>query len=137
MESQITISHILMILAVLIAPLVAVQVQKYLERHQEKRERKLRIFKTLMATRGVPLSQDHVQALNMIDIEFYGEKYKKIITSWKDYLNHLEKITKDDEERFSLWNEEKADLLANLLLVMLKGCPKISLNSVKVMYIKQ
>ena len=126
-----------MILAVLIAPLVAVQVQKYLERHQEKRERKLRIFKTLMATRGVPLSQDHVQALNMIDIEFYGEKYKKIITSWKDYLNHLEKITKDDEERFSLWNEEKADLLANLLLVMLKGCPKISLNSVKVMYIKQ
>lgn len=121
MESQITISHILMILAVLIAPLVAVQVQKYLERHQEKRERKLRIFKTLMATRGVPLSQDHVQALNMIDIEFYGEKYKKIITSWKDYLNHLEKITKDDEERFSLWNEEKADLLANLLLVMGKS----------------
>ena len=110
-----------MILAVLIAPLVAVQVQKYLERHQEKRERKLRIFKTLMATRGVPLSQDHVQALNMIDIEFYGEKYKKIITSWKDYLNHLEKITKDDEERFSLWNEEKADLLANLLLVMGKS----------------
>jgi hypothetical protein len=41
----------LMIVAVLLAPLVAVQVQKILERYREDRERKLNVFKTLMASR--------------------------------------------------------------------------------------
>jgi hypothetical protein len=61
-----TISDGLMLLAVLFAPLAAVQVQKWLEHHREDRERKLRIFKTLMATRATALSQEHVQALNMM-----------------------------------------------------------------------
>lgn len=113
-----TISDVLMILAVLTAPLAAVQVQKWLEHHREERERKLRIFKTLMATRAVTLSQEHVQALNMIDIEFCVRKYKKITTSWKEYLDHLGNFPKDDQNQLPVWNDKKTDLLANLLMVM-------------------
>ena len=69
-----TISDWLMIIAVLLAPLIAVQVQKWLEHHRENRERKLRVFKTLMATRAATVSPDHVQALNMIDLEFSGKR---------------------------------------------------------------
>lgn len=111
-------SEILTIVAILVAPVAAVQVQKWLEHYREDRERKLRIFKTLMATRAVTLSQDHVQALNMIDLEFPGKKFKKITTAWREYLDHLGNFPKEDEKQFPIWNDKKADLLAHLLMVM-------------------
>ena len=72
-----TISDILMILAVLLAPFLAVYVQKKIETWKSQRDTKLWIFKTLMATRGATLSPQHVQALNMIDLEFSGKDKKK------------------------------------------------------------
>lgn len=65
-----TISDGLMILAVLVAPFLAVFAQKQIELWREQRSRKLWVFKTLMATRGRALSLEHVQALNVIDLEF-------------------------------------------------------------------
>ena len=55
---------------------MAVQVQKWLEVFREERGRKLWIFKTLMATRASAVSAEHVQALNMIDLEFREKRYK-------------------------------------------------------------
>ncbi len=116
-----TSSDWVMILAVLLAPLVAVQVQKYLESIKEKRERKLRIFKQLMATRAATVSPEHVQALNMIDLEFHEEKYKKVTSAWKTYLDHLGNYPKDDEKHQPVWADKRVDLLANLLLEMGKS----------------
>lgn len=107
-----------MILAVLLAPLVAVQVQKWLEHFREVQERKTRIFKTLMATRATVLSQDHVQALNLIDLEFQEKKYKKVRDCWKVYLDHLGNFPKDDEKAMPLWSDKKADYLADMLMEM-------------------
>jgi len=59
-----------MILAVFSVPICAIQVAKYIDRLKETRQRKLDIFKTLMATRSDTLSWDHVVALNTIDLEF-------------------------------------------------------------------
>ena len=70
-----TTSDWVMVFAVLIAPLLAVQAQKFIERMREKRQRKLSIFFQLMATRATRVAPQHVQALNMIDIEFYGKRY--------------------------------------------------------------
>jgi hypothetical protein len=107
-----------MILAVLIAPVVAVQVQKWLERFREENERKTRIFKVLMATRATGLSQEHVQALNLIDLEFQGKKYKKVRDCWKEYLDHLGSFPKDDEKAMPVWSDKKADYLATMLMEM-------------------
>ena len=60
--------------AVVIGPILAVQAQKMVERIKDKRERQLKIFKALMTTRAERVSREHVQALNMIYIEFYGRK---------------------------------------------------------------
>ena len=117
-ETAITISDWLMILAVLAAPLIAVQVQKRLEHMREVRERKLRVFKTLMATRAATISPDHVQALNMIDLEFNGKKYKKVTDAWKTYLDHLGSYPKDDERLQAIWADKRVDLLARLLSEM-------------------
>jgi hypothetical protein len=73
-----------------------------------------------MATRATGLSHDHVQALNLIDLEFQGERFKRIRESWKYYLDHLGDYPKGDDAQAKLpvWNEKKADLLANLLMEM-------------------
>lgn len=90
----------LMVLAVLSAPVVAVQVQRYLDRLREQRSRKVHLFQTLMATRAARMSLVHVQALNMIDIEFYGERGfdskprrstndQAVLDAWRAYHDQL------------------------------------------------
>jgi hypothetical protein len=83
----IKVSDLIMIVAVVVSPFLAVHVQKRLEQASERRNRKLQVFKALMANRGAPLSPLHVESLNMIDVEFYGEsrKDKKVISAWKEY----------------------------------------------------
>ncbi len=62
-----TISDGIMILAVAVAPFLAVFAQTKINERKEKRNNRLWIFRTLMATRGNKLSMDHVQALNLND----------------------------------------------------------------------
>lgn len=119
--NEMTLTNILMVAAVVIAPILAVQVQKWLEVFREQRGRKIWIFKTLMATRAANLSSDHVRALNMIDLEFRGKKYKSVANSWKAYLDHLASFPKDDENLQIQWQERMTDRLANLLMEMGKS----------------
>ncbi len=116
-----TISDGLMLVAVLLAPILAVQVQKALERYREDRARKLQVFKTLMATRAATLSPEHVQALNMIDLEFHGPKHRAVTVAWKEYLDHLAMFPKDDEKFQVVWADKRADLLTGLLMEMGKS----------------
>jgi len=112
------LAEVLTIIAILLAPIVAVQVQKWLELFREDRARKLWIFKTLMATRAATVSPEHVQALNMIDLEFRGTRYRPVTAAWKTYLDHLGSYPKDDEKRQAVWGERRIDLLTSLLLDM-------------------
>ncbi|MCH8041014.1 MAG: hypothetical protein IH977_11825 [Nitrospinae bacterium] len=77
MENHMTLANWLIIAAILLGPLIAVQVTRYLDNKKEVRERKLSVFKTLMATRAYVVSWDHVVALNRIDLEFDKTKKKK------------------------------------------------------------
>ncbi len=113
-----TLSDWVMVLAVVLAPVIAVQVQKFLEHYRERHVRKLDIFKTLMATRFGSLTQEHVQALNMIDIEFYGRKHKNVTGAWKTYLDHLGDYPKNNDHAAAVWTEKRAELLAALLMEM-------------------
>lgn len=107
-----------MILAVLMAPVLAVQVQKWLERYRDDRERKIKIFKVLMATRATGISVEHVQALNLIDLEFVGNKYRATREYWQEYLDHLGNFPHNDEKLLPIWNDKTTDLLVKLLIEM-------------------
>ncbi len=128
-----TISDLFMVAAVLLAPVIAVQVSKYLERKRSANERKLNVFKTLMATRGRMLDPSHVEALNMIDLEFNG--VNTVTDAWKAYLDCLTKMPqfptgegKDEEQKkseknlydsqMSSWNDKREDFLTDLLYEM-------------------
>jgi len=111
------------IFATLIGPIIAVQLQKYLERRNESQNQKNWIFSTLMATRGSRLAPDHVRALNMIDLAFNGGRSSRrkatetdVLDTWRDYLDHLNTvITEANAER---WFEKQRELLVLMLSAM-------------------
>jgi len=112
-EKTMTIADWLMISAVLLGPIIAVQLTRYLDNKKEERERKLQVFKTLMATRAYTVSWDHVVALNRIDLEFDkdNKKEKAVIEAWKAYLDLLgDKIMVPEQ-----WAVKRVDLLVELL----------------------
>ena len=111
-----TLTDILMILATAVSPLIAVQVTRYLDDRNEERNRKLQIFKTLMATRSYNLSVAHVEALNRIDLEFSSDhpKEKAVLDVWQQYLDHLGNRTLQGQA----WDDKRADLLVELLHAM-------------------
>lgn len=120
-----TIADTLMILTVIVGPILAIQVQKRIEAWRSGRERKIHIFKVLMATRGTPVSPNHVEALNIIDIEFSGnnKKEKLVRVAWKVYLNHLCEGPRDYQDsayksKLDAWSNKSIDCLVDMLYTM-------------------
>jgi hypothetical protein len=110
--------EIITVFAIIAGPILAVQAEKYLQRKREDKNRRLSIFKTLMATRGSSLSFAHVEALNRIDLEFSNNKrYTKVISAWKEYFDNLGQKAETDEQ-LSIWIARNEELLANLLYEM-------------------
>ena len=72
--SKVTNAERAIVFATLMGPILAVQAQKFLEELREYRAAKLWIFRSLMTTRMQRESVDHVRALNMMDICFYGKR---------------------------------------------------------------
>ena len=119
----------MIVAAMLVAPLLAVQVQKWIERFRDKRAKRLRIFQTLMSTRMARLSPYHVEALNMIDTEFYStamsrflgrrKKEKAVLDAWSSYHDHLNSLgDKPTDVQLQSWSVQKDELFIGLLYEM-------------------
>lgn len=107
------LSDWIMVFAVLLGPIIAVQLTRYLDKKNEERQRKLDLFRTLMATRAYSISWEHVNALNRIDVEFDRNitKEKAVLDAWKSYLDLLNDKTLTTEQ----WNVRRVDLFVDLL----------------------
>lgn len=79
------------LLAIIAGPVLAVQAQKWIERHREDQNRKLWLFRELMATRGTRLSPRHVDALNLVELEYSPNKPKQrpVHEAWRSYFDVL------------------------------------------------
>ncbi|MGB7582264.1 MAG: DUF6680 family protein [Sedimentisphaerales bacterium] len=114
-------NSVCVIVAIIVAPILAIRVENIIESKKEEKERKLRIFKALMATRATRVSPQHVEALNMIDIEFFG--CKKITDAWKLLLDHFSNYPQDTKDpnyqtRLDACTEKADELFADLLSEM-------------------
>lgn len=114
----ITISDGLMIFAVILGPILAVQIQKFIDRRSESRNKKMQVFRDLMTTRVSTLSFQHVSALNMVGLEFDRRKNQKVFNAWTTYLDHLGSYPSDDRKLQPIWAEKKNDQLSDLLYEM-------------------
>ena len=119
-----TVSDWMIVCATLLGPIIAVQVQKAIEAARESREQKRSLFSQLMATRAAPLSFQHVQAMNMIDLAFYGKgpgkrsnTAQKVLDLWKEYIYHVS--DREFQERDSpSWGTKLRDLHVDLLIAI-------------------
>lgn len=103
----------LILAAIILGPVIAVQLTRYLDDKKEIRQRKLQVFKTLMTTRSYTVSWDHVMTLNRIDLEFDARdrKEKEVIEAWKAYHDLLSDSAMPPEQ----WAVKRSDLLIELL----------------------
>ena len=106
-----TTSDWLNVAAIVLAPIFALQISRWLEHRREERQRRLHVFRTLMATRARRLSAEHVSALNIIDVEFSGgdKQSRSVSDAWKAYLDSLGDAQK---------TPQREDLFVNLLSAM-------------------
>ena len=115
-DTTIRITDIVMIVAVLSGPIVAVQLTEWLRRRRELRDRRDWMFRTLMATRNATLAPAHVEALNLVDVLFHGStaQERRVVDAWRLYLSHLN----DHQYPRESWGVRRAELLVELLFEM-------------------
>jgi len=100
------------IVAIVVGPIVATQIAQRQEAVREIRQRKLAVYRALMETRGSRLHSDHIRALNLIPLEYYGiesvmSAFRVYMTSLATPLPHVDQQSRFLEQR----NDGFLDLL--------------------------
>ncbi len=97
------------------AALSAVWIGHKIQEKAAKKNLRLWIFKTMMTYRGTPAAQEHVQALNVIEMAFYGndKASKSVIGAWRDYVAHA--AVDDIVARTEAWQAKRNELYFTLL----------------------
>ena len=93
------------IIAVLIGPVFAVIVTRFIDEERAHRSRKLEIFRALMKTRNMKVHIEHVWSLNLVEIEFIDDD--QVIMAWKEYLRRLGEKLPHFEDRNEFENAVK------------------------------
>lgn len=120
-------NDVAIVFATLVGPIAAVQAQKWLERRRQEEDRKIDLFVRLMATRAARVSPEHVRALNMIDIVFYGKPSKRgpptrsakdadVLSAWQEYYTHLNAVPRPAPGAAEVaWRSRSEELFLNLI----------------------
>ena len=114
-DYTIKITDIIMIVALVGGPIAAVQIAEYLRKKEEFRKRQIHVFRTLMATRTTTLYYNHIEALNLVEIDF--SKERKIMDCWQLYRNHLDDQAYIKRDVAS-WENDRSKLMIDLLYEM-------------------
>lgn len=127
-----TTEIIIMAMATLLGPILAVQAQKFIEKTSERRRGQLQVFYWLMASRATRLSTEHVQALNRIELEFRGKstKEKTVRDAWRLYADKLNENF--DQSTWQTWASSR-DLLFTDLIFQMSKCLGFDFDRVQIM----
>ncbi len=103
--------------AIVVGPVLALFAQRLLDWMREKKERRVKVYLTLMSLRGVWLHPDSVRALNSIDTVFEKVSDKPARDAWARVIAHvctpLPNIDKFPQEARA-WNDRLIDLRVDL-----------------------
>lgn len=104
-------TNVINIIALLVAPIIAVIVGQFLQEKAQKRADKMQVFKTLMMTRGLSRDYQMVAVLNTIEVVFADDK--KVVDQWKKYHDSL-CADFSDEFAAKKSNDERIKLLEEM-----------------------
>lgn len=110
----------LTIIAIVLGPLLAFEVQRRRDNRRERRNRKLEIYRRLMMTLKAPMAPSHVDAINSIQVEFHTDEDadKKVLDAWRLYTSHLNDRRHRVGPEAVQWQERKFDLLVDLVYLI-------------------
>jgi hypothetical protein len=132
MDTTGIVLSVLTIIAIVVGPIVALDVQRRLDKGREERNRKLWVFKTLMSFRATALAPQFVQALNLIEVEFdsKNENEKAVVVAWKVLLDHFGELgqTKNVPANAA----EKTATLTTALLIAMGKCLGYDFDEVQI-----
>ena len=111
-----TVSEIINAIAILLSPVIAVAITRWMSNKDALRSDKMKIFSTLMATRyihGIATSHELVRMYNSIDVIFF--KDKKVREKWRELHEHL-----SDKAKFNndVYQTKKLKLLESMAEVL-------------------
>ncbi len=106
---------IAVVIATLLGPVLAVVVTRRIDEGRAQTARRLEIFRALMRTRNAPLLPDHVNALNLVEVEFH--RVPDVLTIYRELMLHINTGTTFDEK----WAQRHRSYLTKLLSAMAKN----------------
>jgi len=101
--------------AIVVGPVLAVQVTRKLDIKREAKERKLKVFRDITGTRGVTLDPAHVAALNVVEIDFYEDQ--EVVSAYRAYIRKLNSAAPPEDQRKRFFDEQD-DLFLDLIQCM-------------------
>ena len=109
-------TDIAIVIATFVGPFGAVYVTERQRKKADARNRKVHIFRTLMATRAAFLATAHIEALNLIELEFAGgnKKDQSVVDRWALYNSHLNDVGYSPDH----WPARRKELMVDLLYAM-------------------
>lgn len=111
---------LLTVIALFLGPVLAVIVAEIIRQRAETRARRIKTFKTLMATRTLNLLPSHIDAINFIELEFQtgSSADRNVIDKWRLYRAHLDAVTDLNSATANNWEIERKKRLYDLLFEM-------------------
>lgn len=108
----------LIILATFLGPITAVVITRWTDIRRERRNQRMYVFRTLMRTRKMPVTLDHVMALNLVEVEFY--KCSGVISIFRELIAHYTNSYGDDKtvEELKAANERAERIKTRMLSAM-------------------
>jgi len=104
------------IIAILLSPVIAVLITLYLQNRREKRNQKLWIFNTLIATRHSPVIEENVRALNMIDVVFHDSP--RVRQLWHEYFDMLGNEGLNNELGWSQRQKKNLEMITEMAKIL-------------------
>ena len=123
---------LLTVVAIILGPFLGILASQYLERIRFNKQRKVEIFHTLMRTRSMQISPEHVGALNLVELEFLGEE--NVTKAWKAYMENLNEQFPpiEEKDKYDQAIQIRGRLLTELLDAMAKSL-KIEIQQLEIL----
>lgn len=113
--------------AILVGPIAAVVVTRFMDDRSTQKARRYQIFRDLMRTRAAKISPPHVEALNLVEIEFHS--IPRVKDAWQRYMENLFAATPVDSAEQSNFFLKREQLFIKLVQEVSK---KVGLRSVDI-----
>lgn len=97
------------IVATFLGPILAVGAAEWVRYRSDTKQRRVHIFRTLMATRSTTLSPHQVEAINLVEMEFHDEA--RVVEAHRAYRRHLDNASMES----TAWERTRQSLQHDLL----------------------